>query len=76
MDQASIVCGYSAARPWNDSTFGFSITPSRISMHRRIVSSASHAAGPPITVSRNVTTTRDSSHDALRQCQLGEWFTA
>jgi len=35
-----------------------------------------HASGPFITVSRNETTTRESSHEALRHNQLGVWSTA
>src|ERR1017187_8112991 len=51
LDQ-SLWCGNSFARPWKDRILGFWITPSRISIARRIVWSVSHAAGPASTVPR------------------------
>lgn len=39
-------------RPWKDRMRGFSMMPWRISMARRIVWSASHAAGPAATIGR------------------------
>ena len=48
----STSCGYSGERFWNDRIFGFRITPSRISIARRIVSSASQPSGPAITMGR------------------------
>ena len=49
---ASMTCGCSAERCWKDRMRGFTMTPSRISMARRIVSSASHASGPADTIGR------------------------
>jgi hypothetical protein len=46
------VCGNSTERRWNDRIFGLPITPSRISIARRMVWSRSQAPGPPITVLR------------------------
>jgi hypothetical protein len=51
LDQ-SLWCGNSFARPWKDRILGFWMTPSRISIARRIVWSVSHAAGPSSTVPR------------------------
>ena len=42
----SFAWGYAGARCWNDRILGFRTTPSRISIARRMVGSASHAAGP------------------------------
>ena len=46
------VCGNSAERRWNERIFGLRITPSRISIARRMVWSRSQAPGPSITVRR------------------------
>src|SRR5262245_26542739 len=46
----SFGCGYSGERPWNARMAGFWMTPSRISIERRIVSSAFQASGPDSTV--------------------------
>jgi hypothetical protein len=45
-------CGNLAERRWNETIFGLRITPSRISIARRIVWSRSQAPGPFITVRR------------------------
>ena len=45
-------CGNSAERRWNERIFGLRITPSRISIARRMVWSRSQASGPSITVRR------------------------
>ena len=44
--------GSRRARCWNERILGFRITPSRISIARRIVSSCPRPSGPPITVRR------------------------
>ena len=44
--------GWWAARPWKDRILGFWMTPSRISMARRIVTSSSQPAGPRRTLRR------------------------
>jgi hypothetical protein len=46
------VCGNSAERRWNERIFGLRITPSRISIARRMVWSRFQAPGPSITVRR------------------------
>jgi hypothetical protein len=45
-------CGNSAERRWNETILGSRITPSRISIARRMVWSRSQAPGPSITVRR------------------------
>ena len=48
-----LACGYAVERPWKVRIFEFWTTPSRISIARRIVGSASQAAEPAITVDTN-----------------------
>ena len=69
-------CGYSGARPWKARMAGFWITPSRISMALRMVSSASQASLPAITVRRKGRSASLISQVAEFQRYEGLWSTA